>query len=152
METNPHTRYTAEQLHEDEAASGPLKTADEQLYMIEDRVAAGDTTPEQRREHVDMALQQLVRDTVESYVRGELSIDKAGSMLLIAIEKIDEYKGDDDPTTNGEKIAAALALAPPELLEGPLRQFAEAEGNDELARILSEISRDDPRNQFGLAA
>lgn len=146
-------RYSAEEIRaleaqsdDSEAPVGPLRTADEQLTMIEDRVAAGAATPEEARESIDLAIKQLVLDTIDAYMSGKINIHYAGSMLLIAIEKIDEYKDDDDPLTNGEKIAAALAEAPTELLEGPLRQFAEAEGSGELVDVIGELSRNTKGN------
>lgn len=148
-------KYTAEEIRameaeaqadDNEAPVGPLRAADEQLTMIEGRVTSGLDTPEEKREKVDLVLKQLVLDTIDAYKRGAIDIHYAGSMLLIAIEKIDEYKDDGNPLTNGEKIAAALAGAPTELLEGPLRQFVEAEGNGELADILGEITRNSNDN------
>jgi hypothetical protein len=65
-------------------------------------------------------------------------------MILIALEKIDEYKNDDDPSTNGELIAAALSQLPNELLGGALEEFLRAEGSIETKAILSEIARNNP--------
>lgn len=117
-----------------------LQRADAQLRIIEETVGAT-TSLESRQRAVDVTLKMLVHDVIDDYRSGKLDLAKAGDMLLVAIEKIDEYKDDDDPRTNGEVIAAALAQAPPELIEGPLRDFAEAEGSDELMAVLGEISR-----------
>lgn len=130
-----------------------MRQADERLELLEHRVITqhgGHDSKEEVQKNIDISLRDLVKNTAESWGNGHLDTERAGEMLLMAIEKIDEYKDDDDPSINGEKIAGALADLPNELLQGPLKDFFEAEGNDEIMDILAEIQRND-RNNSGLA-
>ncbi len=131
-----------------EPGTARTRRADAQLSIIEERITArhnGEVGTGVDRE-VDISLKDLVNRTKEAWLGGELSAEKAQDMLLIALEKIDEYKDDDDLTTNGEKIAGALAGLPNELLGGALQEFLRAEGSDELADLLSEIGRNNPNS------
>ncbi len=131
-----------------EPGTARMRRADAQLSIIEERITArhsGEVGTGVDRE-VDISLKDLVNRTKEAWLGGELSAEKAQDMLLIALEKIDEYKDDGDPGTNGAIIAGALAGLPNELLGGALQEFLRAEGSAETAGLLSEIERNNPNS------
>ena len=125
-----------------------MRMADARLGVIEDQVAGSYDEDDKKgvERAVDLTLKDLVNQTRGAWERGELSAEKAQDMILIALEKIDEYKNDDDPSTNGEIIAGALNGLPNELLGGALKEFLLSEGSDETKQILSEIARNNPNS------
>ncbi len=131
---------------EDTEGTLRMREADARLSIIEDHVAErhGGENSKDIDHAVDLSLKDLVNQTRSAWERGELSVEKAQDMILIALEKIDEYKNDDDPSTNGEIIATALSQLPNELLGGALEEFLLAEGSVETKAILSEIARNNP--------
>ena len=139
-------KETPDNPEEENGSTRRLRIADERLDLIEDKVLAqhnGETGAGIDR-MVDISLKDLVKQTQAAWEDGTLSTEKAQDMLLIALEKIDEYKDDEDPGTNGEIIAGALAGLPNELLGGALQEFLLAEGSAETVEILSEITRNKP--------
>lgn len=143
MKDTPHEANVEVQ---ETAGTLRLHEADVRLELVEDRVAKmhGDEDEKGIDHQVDLSLKDLVNQTRAAWERSELSTDKAQDMLLVAIEKIDEYKNDDDPSTNGEIIASALSQLPNELIGGALEEFIRAEGGAETQAILGEIERSNP--------
>ena len=81
---------------QDEAATSKMRTADERLKSLEERIG-GDSEHGPRT--IDYALRELVQDVGMLWNTGKMSTEKAGEMILMAIGQIDNYKDDDDPSS-----------------------------------------------------
>lgn len=130
---------------EQEPGTARMRQADARLSIIEDHAEArhgGDG--ESINREVDRSLKDLVNQTKEAWLDGKLSAEEAQDMILVALGKIDEYKDDDDPATNGEIIATALSGLPNELLGGALHEFLLAEGKGDTVKVLAEIQGNNP--------